>query len=145
MRATVDPTERGKKPLSLFPLFQLHPELIRGESKAIDCDDVRLEARLLCVIVGDDSGEGCSARVEWCRCVAALEKSIPRECLGSTVLGEPYGSRASSCGDCAGRVDGGGNAKAFESRGGNCNVKPLAAGSLPVDVRRRLDKIAWSS
>lgn len=64
VRATVEPTERGKKPLSLFP-FQLQPALSRGESSAIECDDVLLDAKLLCVIVGDESGDGCSASVEW--------------------------------------------------------------------------------
>jgi hypothetical protein len=70
---------------------------------------------------------------------------MPREWRGSTVPGEPYGSGCSSRGDCAGREDGGGGAKAFASLGGSCNVKLLADDSFPVDVRRRLDKIAWSS
>jgi hypothetical protein len=39
------------------------------------------------VIVGEESGEDCSARVEWWRFVAALEKSSPRDLRGIT--GEP--------------------------------------------------------
>jgi len=65
VRAAVEPTDRGKKPFSLLVLpFQFQPAFCFGESSAIECDDVLLEARLLCVIVGDDSGEGRSATVE---------------------------------------------------------------------------------
>lgn len=39
-------------------------------------------------IVGEVSGEDCSASVEWCRLVAALEKSKPRDRLGSMLVGE---------------------------------------------------------
>lgn len=49
------------------------------------------------VIVGDESGEDCSASVEWCRFVAAREKSRPRERRGIT--GEPYESVGSSFGE----------------------------------------------
>jgi len=41
------------------------------------------------VIVGEESGEDCSARVEWWRLVAAREKSIPRDRLGITLDGDP--------------------------------------------------------
>ena len=39
-------------------------------------------------IVGDESGLDCSASVEWCRLVAALEKSRPRDRRGSMLVGE---------------------------------------------------------
>lgn len=42
---------------------------------------------IFCVMTGEESGELCSARVEWCRLVHAREKSNPRECLGSDVAG----------------------------------------------------------
>jgi hypothetical protein len=41
-----------------------------------------------CVIIGDESGDDCSASVEWWRFVQALEKSIPLECLGRTFPGD---------------------------------------------------------
>lgn len=49
------------------------------------------------VIVGLESGLEWSANVEWCRLVAALEKSRPRDLRGIT--GEPYVSAASSFGE----------------------------------------------
>ena len=35
-------------------------------------------------MIGEESGEDCSARVEWCRFVQALEKSNPRDRRGRT-------------------------------------------------------------
>jgi hypothetical protein len=40
-----------------------------------------------CVIVGEESGDDWSARVEWCRCVQARENSAPRERRGSEGAG----------------------------------------------------------
>jgi hypothetical protein len=39
-------------------------------------------------MVGDESGDDCSARVEWWRLVAAREKSRPRERRGRILVGE---------------------------------------------------------
>lgn len=39
-------------------------------------------------IVGDESGDDCSASVEWCRLVAAREKSSPRDRRGRMLVGE---------------------------------------------------------
>lgn len=39
-------------------------------------------------MVGEESGEDCSARVEWCRLVAALEKSRPRDRRGRMFVGD---------------------------------------------------------
>lgn len=41
-------------------------------------------------MVGEESGDDCSASVEWWRFVAALEKSKPRDLLGRTDVGDPY-------------------------------------------------------
>lgn len=49
--------------------------------------------------VGEASGEEGSARVEWWRFVAALEKSKPRDRLGKILAGDPYVSEGSSLGD----------------------------------------------
>ena len=54
---------------------------------------------LFCVIVGEESGEDCSASVEWCRFVAARAKSRPLEWRGSTFAGDPNEVLLSSCGD----------------------------------------------
>jgi hypothetical protein len=52
-----------------------------GGSNAMELMDIfRLGIIIpFCVTVGDESGEDCSASVEWCRFVQALEKSRPRE------------------------------------------------------------------
>lgn len=39
-------------------------------------------------MVGDESGEDCSARVEWWRLVAAREKSRPRDLRGRALDGD---------------------------------------------------------
>ena len=39
-------------------------------------------------MVGEESGEAWSARVEWCRLVAAREKSMPRDRRGKMLVGE---------------------------------------------------------
>lgn len=54
-----------------------------------------------CVIVGDESGDDASGRVEWWRLVHARENSAPRERRGSSDAGDPdaYVLRESSCGD----------------------------------------------
>jgi hypothetical protein len=47
--------------------------------------------------VGEESGDAWSARVEWCRLVAAREKSRPRDRRGRMLEGEAYA--CSSFGD----------------------------------------------
>lgn len=47
-----------------------------------------LGLRALWVMMGDESGDGCSASVEWWRLVQALEKSSPREWRGKEVCGD---------------------------------------------------------
>lgn len=66
------------------------PPIMLGESSAILPRDILRPGMLsgLWPITGDESGSLCSARVEWCRLVQALEKSRPRECLGRLVAGE---------------------------------------------------------
>lgn len=49
-------------------------------------------------IVGEESGSAWSARVEWCKLVAAREKSRPRDLRGS-MFGEAYMCEWSSFGD----------------------------------------------
>jgi hypothetical protein len=64
------PTEPGIKPLS--DAFEDHCDSI-GASTIIELIDNFLGGTMtaLCVIVGEESGEDCSARVEWWRFVAA--------------------------------------------------------------------------
>ena len=50
-------------------------------------------------ITGDESGEDCSAKVEWCKFVHALEKSKPRDRRGRTDPGDVYGPEVSGLGD----------------------------------------------
>lgn len=97
-----------------------------------------------CVIVGDESGEDWSGRVEWCRLVQARENSAPRERRGSSDAGEAYVFRASSCGErgtraakCAGLGIG-------ASRGGICSESPLERKSGRRGVLG-LAMMVWSS
>lgn len=50
-------------------------------------------------MMGDESGDDCSASVEWCRFVHDLEKSRPRDRRGSTEAGVAYVIEESSFGD----------------------------------------------
>lgn len=97
-----------------------------------------------CVIVGDESGDDCSARVEWWRWVQARENSAPRDRRGSSEAGEAYVLRESSCGErgtraakCAGLGMG-------ISRGGICSDSPLDRSSGRRGVRG-LATMVWSS
>lgn len=66
--ALVDPTDRGMDILSPWPArFQDHEEPARGESKAIEKVELRLDGGSIGFwdMVGEESGEGCSAMVEW--------------------------------------------------------------------------------
>lgn len=79
------------------------------------------------MIIGEESGDDCSARVEWCRFVQALEKSSPRECLGSDVAGDAF--NVSNCGDNGTRVVAMG-AAIGTARGGICNDSPRPRSGL---------------
>lgn len=50
-------------------------------------------------MVGEESGDAGSARVEWCRLVAAREKSRPRDRRGRMFVGEAYMCEWSSFGE----------------------------------------------
>jgi hypothetical protein len=50
-------------------------------------------------MVGDESGLEASARVEWCRLVAAREKSKPRDRRGKILVGDAYVCAWSSLGE----------------------------------------------
>ena len=51
------------------------------------------------LIIGEESGEDCSARVEWCRFVQALEKSNPRDRRGRTEEEDVKDAEESSLGE----------------------------------------------
>lgn len=81
------------------------------------------------VMVGEVSGDDCSASVEWCRFVAAREKSKPRDLRGSMLKGDPYVCEWSNFGDrgveriyAVVPVD-------IKLRGGICSDKPR--GTMP--------------
>jgi len=129
------PTELDAAVLSPFPhapcMFTL------GESIAIEFPRGFLDGIIMpfCVIVGEESGEDCSASVEWWRFVHALENSAPRDLRGRREAGEAYVFRASNCGEsgtraakCAGLGIGG-------SRAGICNDNPLERKSGLLGVR----------
>ena len=75
-------------------------------------------------IVGEESGEDCSAKVEWWRFVAAREKSRPRDLLGSTLEGEPYVCEWSSFGDKGTRLIYAWVLGDIRSRAGICKERP---------------------
>ena len=75
-------------------------------------------------MVGEESGEDCSARVEWWRFVAAREKSRPRDRLGSTLEGEPYVCEWSSLGDKGTRLMYACVLGDMRSRAGICKERP---------------------
>jgi hypothetical protein len=75
------------------------------------------------MMIGDESGDDCSAKVEWWRFVQAREKSSPRECLGREVAGEPKDVKVSSWGDRGTRLALLGAAMDIV-RGGICSERP---------------------
>jgi hypothetical protein len=75
-------------------------------------------------MVGDESGEDCSANVEWWRFVAAREKSRPRDLLGRTLEGEPYVCEWSSFGDKGTRLIYAWVLGDIRSRAGICKERP---------------------
>ena len=75
-------------------------------------------------MVGDESGEDCSAKVEWWRFVAAREKSRPLDLLGRTLEGEPYVCEWSSFGDKGARLIYAWVLGDIRSRAGICRERP---------------------
>ena len=84
-------TEPETTDLSVFCVCDQAPVFICGESRIIDeCESEEREGMAIpfWVIVGEESGEDCSAKVEWWRFVQAREKSRPLEWRGNTDAGE---------------------------------------------------------
>ena len=83
--------------------------------------------------MGEDSGDD-SARVEWWRFVAALEKSSPLDRRGRTEAGDGYDEVESGFGDAGMRFDRFAVLVLEISRGGICKLRPrdTAAGLLGV-------------
>jgi hypothetical protein len=97
-----------------------------------------------CVIVGEESGEDCSARVEWWRLVHARENSAPRDRRGRSEAGEAYVFRASSCGERGTRAAKWAGLGMGGSRAGICSDRPLERKSGRLGVRG-LETMVWSS
>ena len=77
--------------------------------------------------VGEDSGDDCSASVEWWRFVAALEKSIPLALRGRTEVGLVNAAGASGLGETGvGFVDRFAVLVLLTSLGGICRLRPRA-------------------
>jgi len=81
------PSELEMIILSWFPIMD-HSEL--DVSAAAACSPMGRPGMFMArpPMVGDESGDDCSASVEWCRLVAALEKSRPRDRRGRMFVGE---------------------------------------------------------
>ena len=76
-------------PTELDPVFK-SPAVKRGESTNMELNDCfRGFIMARWAKAGDESGDDWSARVEWWRLVTAREKSMPRECRGRTLAGDP--------------------------------------------------------
>jgi hypothetical protein len=76
-------------------------------------------------MVGEESGLlACSAKVEWCKFVAAREKSRPRDLLGRTLEGDPYVCEWSNFGDKGTRLIYAGELGDIRSRAGICRERP---------------------
>lgn len=76
----------------LPPWLQALCKLMLGKSIIIELERGFFKGILMpfCVIVGEESGDDWSGRVEWWRWVQALENSAPRERRGSSDAGEAY-------------------------------------------------------
>ena len=95
--------------------------------------------------VGDDSGDDCSASVEWCRFVAALEKSMPLALRGRTEVGLVNTEGASSLGDTGVRwIVRLAVLVLLTSLGGICKLRPREASKGRLGVVG-LGSISWSS
>lgn len=101
------PTELDMAGLSEFAIVdQREFAMLLGESGT--CDTLRVLFKRPFLggiiiprppIVGEESGEDCSANVEWCRLVQALEKSRPLDRRGRTEAAGAYEFVESSFGD----------------------------------------------
>lgn len=89
--AVVDPIERGLNFSLLDPTLKPCIRLGRGDSHMFETVEDLLEGILIAlwVKIGEESGVDLSGSVEWCILVRALAKSMPLECRGSTVVGDP--------------------------------------------------------
>lgn len=77
-------------------------------------------------IMGEDSGED-SASVEWCRLVAAREKSNPLERRGKTEAADGYVAEVSGFGDTGMRLERLAVLVLVTSLGGICRLRPRGA------------------
>lgn len=137
------PTELDGATLSPCPHI-CRPTL--GESITIEFPRGLREGIIMpfCVIVGEESGEDCSARVEWWRLVQALENSAPRDRRGRRAAGAAYVLRESNCGESGTRAAKCAGLGIGISRGGICRERPLERSSGRRGVRG-LARIVWSS
>jgi hypothetical protein len=85
-------------------------------------------------MVGEESGEDCSARVEWCRLVHALEKSKPRDRRGRTEEREAYEAEESSFGESGIRLVKLAMLVLLIFLGGICRLSPREGASDFLDV-----------
>ncbi|KAK4999466.1 hypothetical protein LTR60_007581, partial [Cryomyces antarcticus] len=86
------PTELETPVLSMFGRAgQATVDPKFGESSIMEFIEAFREGIIMpfCVIVGEESGDDCSAMVEWWRFVQAREKSMPLEWRGRDVAGDP--------------------------------------------------------
>ena len=126
------PTELDNPPLSPFVrVVQSELGMFRGDSGTLDASGGVNQPFRPGIFtprrpptVGDDSGEDCSARMEWCKFVAAREKSSPRERRGSTDAGEGYAEEQSGFGDTGILFDRLAVLVLLRSRGGICRLNP---------------------
>ena len=118
-----------------------------GESSIIELTEAFRDgipiASPFCVMTGEESGDDCSARVEWWRLVQAREKSRPRECRGSEVTGEAKDVEMSNWGDNGTRVVLG--AAIDKVRGGICKERPRERKSGLLGVCGEELGTSWSS
>lgn len=137
------PTELDAAVLS--PLLQPPCILTLGEFIIIEFDRGFREGILIpfWVIVGDESGDNCSGRVDWWRLVHALENSAPRLRRGRSDDGDAKVFRVSSCGErgtraakCAGLGIG---------ADGICSERPLERKSGRRGVLGLSAMVWWSS
>lgn len=118
------PTELDGAVLS--PWLQPPCMLTLGESSSIELERGFRGGILMpfCVIVGEESGEDWSGRVEWWRLVQALENSAPRDRRGSTEAGDAYVLRESSWGERGTRAAKWAGLGMGDSRAGICSDRP---------------------
>ena len=94
---------------------------------------------------GEESGDDCSARVEWWRLVQALEKSKPLDRRGRAEPGDPYEFDESSLGDNGTRLTKFAVLVLLMSRGGICRLRPRGGWFGLLGVTGVLEGIWMSS